>query len=1280
MNLKLLEINRDYIERNINYKKNLKKKIYKKINYQVGGKPNGLNLDKIENLTNKLKKLKETGKLEEQYTKLNLEINKINQYIEKNENINIENLDLEKIIKNANMLVITKEDAQKINKKNLEIRASVEKELEPFQKENLESIKLIKDILDESFSLYSNIKISDKQQDESEFTGKLLKIKGKLNDQIKQNMSFYTEINKLEKFNILNNFDFNKESVDNKINVESTNPIYYYKEYYNNAKITNKKDFVSKFDIKGKIPEEIASFFNDKKFRSDRYYDIDKKNIELFNNYKDRFDIFEIKKYLNSIFPDLLLQESDILEDRIDNTLLKTDDIQKIQENNIIDVDGLKDLFVLPSQDGGGLLDDLTCIIKQANTEILKLETIKKDLVTIVNRYNFEMNKLAYHNIFMIGVFNELFTSNPFLSINYMNSGLILYYNNIVDKILEEINKNSDNNLILYFKKYHFLNLEIIKKILEDSLGKLNGDNKLDIINIRTSGQNVRYAYLILNFLNTNLNNYFLESNTNVTIYARINDWGNIKEKLFTVNPDKYKILNVDKEICKLIEKVPTPSVDQKIMGKQYNFTYVFGDGYNNSVISTYMGLETLLSQKKSLAMITYGYSGTGKTYTLFGNKDGGGMLQNTISRIKGLTKVYLRIFEIYGRGFQYPFYWDEKTKYQYIYDYKIDVKNNQLKLKNPSTVTHKDGTFETFMENNYSTYVSLDGQNIDGQNINETLKTLEHLVSEIDEIRKKNKRIRETPNNIESSRSIIVYDFTFIIDETEVYFLIMDLPGRENIEKTYIDNYVRVAEKIIESNVGSKSLTKVQTTIYSDISKFIGTYTNYHEYIKMLLFATSMQPLLIPIIDPEGFLQAIRTISKDENNYIIEEVKKLPFNNADKPNTEPLRKYITDDIFTIDMQLGKPIQLKTIKEVNGTSEKMQLMTRKEDDVNDNFIIANWGIFYMNIVITQNKFEVLESIIKYIIDKRFNDYIKRYCDETIDRLKYTKTESDNLKELQKYKDLLIICKKNYYDYLEKNKPTEFNDLEFIKNSVLYDYFMTPYEGLYINENIVGIIKYCEKINSSDHKSEVKSQDPNLNFNLQKIICRGTLLNPEPAIIDASSSLPDQTIKDKISHNLEKLDLEYDNGRIKLIHPPIPNTHPLTYTNKYMLTGGIYKVKKTLHIEGERNNYNIYPLLSSINTEYKFNFDNMERMYIQLKEYYNPSRIYNDGEDPTDKSKEKKEILIAKILKPYIGIENPRIKDFKIFYLFSNTNLDIKCYAQADLLELTKNFIEAIVHE
>ena len=477
-----------------------------------------------------------------------------------------------------------------------------------------------------------------------------------------------------------------------------------------------------------------------------------------------------------------------------------------------------------------------------------------------------------------------------------------------------------------------------------------------------------------------------------------------------------------------------------------------------------------------------------------------------------------------------------------------------------------------------------------------------------------------------------------------------MDLPGRENIEKTYINNYVKVAQQIITdtrvSDKIEKDLTFLPTLPVPILSQNYNPYPNsyqyyppssvptqaqkeaqtqlnkknYPEYIKMLLFATSMQPLLIPIIDPEGFLEAIKTIDVNTNNCIKKLVDELEFNNIKNPIIKPERNYITKDIFNISINVNpknnkhSEVSIKIRDDPTKNNESYNLTTRS-GIINENFIFANWGIFYMNIIITKNKFEILERIIKHIIDKRFNEYIKTYCNNN----------------LEKYKELLKICKKNYNDYLEKNDPDKLNNLDFTKDKVLYDYFMTPYEGLYINENIVGIIKYCEKINSPDDVSSVHPQDSNLNFNLQKTICRGLLLNPEH--------------HDKV----DSLSLLKD--------------------------GLYYKSAST-----DDSKYYIFPLLSEINTEYKFNFVNIEKMYNQMSKYYDPSCIYNDGEEPKDNKTSKKEILIAKILSPYIGVENPRIKDFKIFYLFSNMNLEIKCYAQAILLDLTKNFIEAIVHK
>jgi hypothetical protein len=1230
MNLKLLEINREYIEKNINYKSKLKKKINNKIINQSGGDPFKLNIEKIEELTKKLLMLKNTKVLKDQRDKLTEQINKINNYIDKNLDDRIENIELEKIINHANMLVITENQAKNIDKENLKINISVNKELKPFKVENLHQIKSIQDILKEALDLYSSIKGYDKTPEIQKLNAQLLEIKKKLDQEKEKSKIFYDKINFLININTLDNFNFSNGKDEVEIRIEMTDPIYYLETYLNNPKI-DKEEFKSLFkNYDDKIDSILINIT----------VPLSIPNKKIFDDFRNKIDVNKIKKYLNKIFPELLLQETDVLEERIENNFLKIQDEAPLPNIKTEESKDLSNLFTLPAQIGGDLLDDLKKVIIDANTEMLKLEEIKKDLSIIVNKYNYEMNKLAYHNIFMIGVFNKLFSDELFISLNYINSGLILFYKNIVDKILSEMNKNSDNNLILYFKKYHFLNLEILKNVLDASLSKLKGENLSNIINIRKSGKNVRYAYLILNFLNTNLENYMLNSNTNVTIYARINDWTpDIKDKLFTADKNDFKILNVKEENCK---KHETPILNKEFFSKQYKFTYVFGEEFDNSVLSTYMALNTLLTQKKSIAMITYGYSGTGKTFTLFGNNEKSGMLQTTISRIKGLSKGYLRIFEIYGRGFQYPFYWDQGNKNQFIYDYNIyvnDEKKLSLQADNSTTLINNDG-FDNFINKPYTESLVLEGNNI-----NNTLKNLENLVTEIDKVRKENKRIRETPNNIESSRSIIVYDFTFMIDDTPVYFLIMDLPGRENIEKTYIDNYVKVADVIIKDvNVNSLITNEIPY-----ISK-----DNYTDYIKILLFATSMQPLLIPIIDPVGFLEAINDNPTEyyEKYDINEKINNLDFNKEHKKvgdifklkviQEKTGRKQISIDVGNIPTK-EETTSKRHVKFVNGIKtvwyedvpgtlgKKIDLATRRrvpnENPINPNFLIANWGVFYMNVIINNNHFNILEHIIKHIIEKRFNNYIEKYCNQ------------DN----NKYIELLKLCKKNYY---EKNRKNISDKYEVNRIIVLYDYFLTPYEGLYINENIVGIIKYCENINSVGRTSTVKIQDQNLDFELQKIICRGLLLNP-----------------DGVTQNVEKLHLKKEKSY-------------------YKCDMDMFKNEPT--IDNEKKYY-IYPLLTNSNDKYIFNFDinpeikmtNINIMYNNLINYYDSSSIYNDGEEHYGKTKE---ILISKILSPYIGIVNPRIKDFKIFYLFSNESLDIKCYSQANLLELTDNFIKAIIRE
>ena len=114
--------------------------------------------------------------------------------------------------------------------------------------------------------------------------------------------------------------------------------------------------------------------------------------------------------------------------------------------------------------------------------------------------------------------------------------------------------------------------------------------------------------------------------------------------------------------------------VDQKIwIGLE---TGGFGD---NATLAMYMNIPTYLAKGKSIMMITYGYSGVGKTFTLFGKvKDPrqNGILQKALLSIQNKEAIYMRTYEIYGKALPYKSYWSNLTPTEYdhqIISYTFD-------------------------------------------------------------------------------------------------------------------------------------------------------------------------------------------------------------------------------------------------------------------------------------------------------------------------------------------------------------------------------------------------------------------------------------------------------------------------------------------------------------------------------------------------------------------------------------------------------------------------------
>jgi hypothetical protein len=107
------------------------------------------------------------------------------------------------------------------------------------------------------------------------------------------------------------------------------------------------------------------------------------------------------------------------------------------------------------------------------------------------------------------------------------------------------------------------------------------------------------------------------------------------------------------------------------------------GNFKENANLSLYMGLANSLSDMKSIMLLTYGYSGVGKTFTLFGSaakekrEKSDGLLQTTLNNLTNFDKIELKAFELYGLGVPYKFYWESNKFEHFIYNYKLIDKQN---------------------------------------------------------------------------------------------------------------------------------------------------------------------------------------------------------------------------------------------------------------------------------------------------------------------------------------------------------------------------------------------------------------------------------------------------------------------------------------------------------------------------------------------------------------------------------------------------------------------------
>lgn len=770
------------------------------------------------------------------------------------------------------------------------------------------------------------------------------------------------------------------------------------------------------------------------------------------------------------------------------------------------------------------------------------------------NLVKFKIHKVQYNNFikFMLLITMQNKFSDKIIPYVYINKGLLQFYLTIIEKLLTDISETKTRQDTLYFFQNHYLTLTSMHKFIKFLI---NNMKTLDVIDIQKCTGNISKSFVIFNYFKDILDSYNeIWKQNKISIYARINDWQDgsfdTSKLMFKTDENDAKILVIDKDQCDLGSNGITKIKFSEVFDS-FKFT-------SNNNITKYMTLETQLSQKKGVMLMTYGYSGTGKTFTLFGSEKKQGLLQATLNNIRGLDEVRFRVMELYGHGVQYPHYWKGNVS-QHVIKYNLSANSNNITIVGqPIEDTNVINAFENTSDN----FVTLKDTQIET-----TFKNFSGLISQLDLLRKSKGRIRMTTNNPESSRSIVIYEFHLLVENEFIPFIIIDLPGREEIVETYATSYL------------SRSFID---------DKF---KTDFH---KALLTSMSVNPLAISLLVPTIVVKTFNELDSVHKNKI------LGYSEITKARLEDENFSITDNIFHLkkllkmsnnNIHLKSNINYKTDKP--GQQEIIDFPTRP----NGSMLVSHGAQIDSNI----NNIQYQGVLAIHIINRCILMGMFDVLDKLYQNIANTYFKANDKISIQAKKLALKTI-------LDDKKIEEMNDIDISKLYTEFANFTTylaPFEGIYINENIMGLIKVLAKdvANKSDqyilnHLTSI--QDQTLNFEKQKADLR------------------------ELNFELYKAD--------KIGDPKFES-----YENIYR---SIPKLKK-LH-KSEYSSQKIYeydnPFIKSI-----------------IDVYTRERVVDSDGKK----------------------IKLKDVSFFKLFYLFTNTQMNKKCKHQWKLLNDTVSFINTI---
>ena len=664
-----------------------------------------------------------------------------------------------------------------------------------------------------------------------------------------------------------------------------------------------------------------------------------------------------------------------------------------------------------------------------------------------------------------------------------------------------------------------------------------------------------------------------------------------------------------------------------------------------NDALSMYMGLGNMLSEGKSIMLLTYGYSGVGKTFTLFGAKGIEGMLQSTLNSITDASKFEMKAFELYGLGVPYKFYWETNNFTHNLYKYELsnqetthikdfikftDDKRSYEDYKKADSKIGTEFTFNSLLDekNHY--------QQISGFHIS----NFEEIVTNIDNIRRENGRIKSTINNPESSRSIMIYDFKITItikgELQQPRLVVMDLPGKENLYQTYCANSFKNIYDPRERFVNHRMQPEPDNESSSIPSPIIRQSTNSPQ-----IGGVSYNK---PHYD-EKMIKAMMYINPLWLGTIPETAEHFDFTQKNKASIiSPTEGHlISDKNITVGLNT---LTAYAFKDLKGTSEM--------PDIKD-----------MPIHLTEyNNIKQIDPSVKNLItNSPTNGSHHSVYTEPDKQAAYGLTS-------RAIAQITNMIKEN--NGLEK-LGSKINEMLILPDMRKKRYGYAGLEGIYINENILGLLQVLgEKIQLSRNKKKENIVDVVCSQNeVYKNILNGTDTGKTPigwSILKEDGFIEtDANGKETIKKGAPILvqDNEFI-SQIQLLRMIIKsqNVVGLDINNSYFTPRtdryeNYFRNHAELSIEKLDNNNDTRGLST--------NLENIKENWINNYDY---NKIFNIKNPP-----------IKSILAPYL--DDPKFQNFYLFFVTSNNlkegeivNLNT-CDKQIQLMYDTRHFMEVI---